>query len=112
MPNMDPRTMKNLMIKMGIKSSDINANKVVIETSDKNIVITNPQVTKIEAQGVTSFQIMGEISEVGSKHEIEITEDDINTVAEQTGITDREKIKEALMNSDGDIAEAIIKLKG
>lgn len=112
MPNIDPRTMKNMMAKMGIKSSDIDASRVVIETGEKNIVITNPQVTKIEAQGTVSFQIAGEISEEAAKQEpIEITEDDIKTVSEQTGITDTEKIREALIEENGDIAGAIILLK-
>ena len=56
--------------------------------------------------------IVGEISEETAKQAIEVTEDDINTVSEQTGITDKEKIREALLKANGDIAEAIIALKG
>jgi nascent polypeptide-associated complex subunit alpha len=112
MPNMDPRTMKNLMAKMGIKSSEISASRVVIESDGKNIVITNPQVTKIEAQGVTSFQVVGQISEEEAAGAIaEITEEDVSTVSEQTGITDKDKIKKALLEEKGDIAAAIIRLK-
>ena len=111
MPNMDPRAMKNLMSKMGIKSSEVEASRVVIESGDKTIIITNPQVTKIEAQGVTSFQVVGDISENEALHTVEITEDDITTVSEQTGISDKEKITEALQSENGDIAAAILRLK-
>jgi nascent polypeptide-associated complex subunit alpha len=111
MPNMDPRTMRNLMAKMGIKSTEVPASRVVIESEGKNIVITSPQVTRIEAQGVSSFQISGEISEEQAKVELEITEDDIETVASSTGIDDKEKIAEALKEENGDIARAILRLK-
>jgi nascent polypeptide-associated complex subunit alpha len=67
MPNMDPRTMRNLMAKMGIKSTEVPASRVVIESEGKNIVITSPQVTRIEAQGVSSFQISGEIQARGGE---------------------------------------------
>ncbi len=111
MPNIDPRTMKNLMAKMGMKTAEIDANLVTIETQDSKILINNPQVTRIEMQGVTSFQITGEVTEVQKETSVEITEDDINMVAEKTGISDREKIRKALQDSNGDIAQAIILLQ-
>ena len=107
---MDPRTMKNLMAKMGIKSSELSADRVIIETSDKNIVIENPQITKIEAQGSISFQISGDISENEKITEINVTEDDINMVSEKTGIEDRDLIKEKLIEEKGDIAQTIVDL--
>lgn len=113
MPNIDPRTMRNMMAKMGMKSTEIDASRVVIESEGKNIVITNPQVTRIEMQGTVSFQIAGNVSEESTEASapIEITEDDIKTVSDNTGITDQEKIKEALEAENGDIAKAIIRLK-
>jgi len=114
MPNIDPRTMKNMMAKMGIKSSEIDADRVVIETSSMNIIITNPQVTRIEAQGTVSFQISGEISEAakGGDAKVEVTDEDIDLVAQQTGISDKALIKEKLLEENGDIAKAIIDLTG
>ncbi len=103
--------MKNLMAKMGIKSTEIPATKVTIESEGKNIVITNPQVTKIEAQGTSSFQVSGEISEEDASVVIEITPDDIDTVAASTGISDKEKIESVLKEENGDIARAILRLK-
>ncbi|MGI0100421.1 MAG: nascent polypeptide-associated complex protein [Candidatus Micrarchaeaceae archaeon] len=110
MPNMDPRTMKSLMAKMGIKSSEIDAIRVVIETTDKDIIIENPQVTKIEAQGAISFQVVGDITEGAKAQQANVTEDDISLVAEKTGITDRDLIREKLEEDNGDIAKAILDL--
>lgn len=111
MPNMDARAMKSLMDKMGIKSSEVPASRVVIESDGKNIVIANPQVTMIEAQGVTSFQISGDVTEQKAHVAVEITQDDIDMVAASTGIDDKEKIAEALNEENGDIARAILRLK-
>lgn len=109
---MDPKAMKNMMAKLGIKTSEIDANRVVIECGDKQIIVTNPQITQIEAQGAVSFQIAGEIEEMEIKVALEATDDDIKLVMEQTGISDKEKIKQAIIDANGDIAEAIVNLKG
>lgn len=111
MPNIDPKALKAMMNKMGIKSSEIPASRVVIEGADKDIIIENPQVVSIEAQGALSFQISGDIREQEKNETFEISEDDIKTVREQTGITDTDLIKSALEESKGDIAEAIMSLK-
>ena len=96
MPNIDPRTMKNMMSKMGIKSEEIDASRVVIETPEKDIIIEDPQVTRIEMQGTTSFQISGNVTEVEKSAEVKVTDSDIDFVSERTGINDREKIRRAL----------------
>lgn len=111
MPNIDPKQLKNMMDRMGIKSSDIDAERVVIEGKEKNIIIEEPQVTMIEAQGSRTFQISGRISEV-EKGEVEINDDDVSMVMEQAGISDKESARKALEESNGNIAEAIMKLKG
>jgi nascent polypeptide-associated complex subunit alpha len=112
MPNMDPRALKGLMAKMGIKSSELDASRVVIEMQDREIVITNPQITKIEAQGSISFQIAGDISESEKKVKMDITKEDVDLVKEQTGVADETKVREAIESSNGNIAEAILRLKG
>lgn len=110
MPNIDPRTLKNMMAKMGIKSSEIEATRVVIESPGKEILIEQPQVTKIEAQGTVSFQISGIVSEMQRFVEPDVTEDDIKLVMESAGIRDKEKAKQALIDAKGDIAKAILEL--
>lgn len=111
MPNMDPRTLKNMMSKMGIKSSEIAADAVTIECSDRDILVHNPQVTRIEAQGMVSFQIFGDIEEKEKSVKVEATEEDVRMVMEKSGIEERDKAEQALRDANGDIAEAIIRLK-
>ncbi len=111
MPNVDPRQLKRMMESMGIRSSEIEALRVVIEGKDRDIVIDNPQVMQIDAQGTRSFQINGDIKEV-DKVKTEINEDDIALVMEKSGVDDREKAREALEDANGDIAAALIALKG
>ncbi|MEM3883524.1 MAG: nascent polypeptide-associated complex protein [Methanothrix sp.] len=110
MPNIDPRTLKSMMAKMGIKSSELNADKVVISCADKDIVITDPQVTMIEAQGTKSFQIAGTITENEKSVSIEISEDDVKMVMGSSGASE-DDARKALEDSNGDIAKAILELK-
>ena len=101
--------MQQAMKKMGIKQEEIPASEVIIKTEDKDIIITNPSVAKIEMAGNQSFQITGDIEERES--EAEISQDDISTVSEQTGCTEDEA-KQALEESEGDLAKAILSIKG
>jgi len=110
-PNLDPRAIKNMMDKLGIKSKEIKAVRVVIEGVDNDIVIENPQVTMIEMQGQKSFQITGNYYEREKSEKIGVSEEDINFVIEQSGVKDREKVKKAIEESKGDLAQAIVLLK-
>ncbi|MGC8648687.1 MAG: nascent polypeptide-associated complex protein [Candidatus Micrarchaeia archaeon] len=109
-PNMDIESMRKIMSRMGIKTNEINANRVLIECDDKTIIIENPQVVQIVGQGLSSFQISGDIKETEKSVEVEVTQEDIKVVMDQTGATE-EEVKDALKNTKGDIAEAILKLK-
>jgi nascent polypeptide-associated complex subunit alpha len=101
---MDPKKMQALMKQMGIKSEEVEATKVTIETSSGAIVIENPQVTQITVQGQRSFQISGEV-----RTEAKASEEDIKLVMEKTGAS-AEAARDALEKSGGDIAEAILLL--
>lgn len=110
MPGMDPRMMKQAMKRMGIKQDEIEATQVVIRTPAKDLVIDEPQVVKINMMGQDSFQISGQVKEVARSTSVEVSQDDINTVIEQTGCTEDEA-KDAIKEADGDLAEAILKFK-
>jgi len=110
-PNLDPRALKSMMDKLGIKSSEIKAVKVSIECIESEIVIENPQVTMIEMQGQKIFQITGNYYEKEKSQKIGISDDDINFVSEQSGVSDKEEVKKVIEDCDGDLAQAIIKLK-
>jgi len=103
----NPAQMKAMMKQMGIKQDEIEAERVIIETAEKRIIIEPASVQKITMQGNTSFQIAGEVRE--ETREIGISEEDIAIVAEKTGKS-KEEAKKVLEEVDGDIAEAIVKL--
>ncbi len=113
MPNLDPRSIKKMMDRMGIKSDEIDAQRVIIEGRESDIVVEAPQVIRIQAQGTTSFQISGDVTERQKQIEkVEISDDDVKLVKEQSGVGDDDAVRKALEDSNGNIAEAILKLKG
>jgi alpha-NAC-related protein len=107
---MDPRQMKGMLERLGIKSTNIACRRVVIECDGKDIVIESPDVTLIEGQGMKTFQVNGDVSEVDNAP-LEISDDDVKFVQEQTGEQDAALVRKTLEESRGDIAEAILKLK-
>ena len=109
-PGMNPRDVQKAMKRLGIKQEEIDAELVIIKTAEKDFVIKNPQVSKVNMMGQETFQIVGNIEEVEKDSKAEINEDDIATVAEQTRCT-REEALEALEESNGNLAEAILKLQ-
>ena len=61
---MNSREVRRMMAQMGIKSTDMtDIKKIIMEGTQKNYVIENPQVTLIEAQGEKYFQIAGTFKE-------------------------------------------------
>jgi nascent polypeptide-associated complex subunit alpha len=109
------RDAKRMMQKMGMKLDEIEGvTEVLIRTSNREIVIEEPVVTSIVAQGQRMYQVTG-----GSIHErtstseappLEISEDDARLVAERTGKT-LDEAKAALEETKGDLAEAILRLQ-
>ena len=110
-PGMNPRDMQKAMKRLGIKQEEIDATEVIIKTSDKEIIIQNPQVSKVNMMGQETYQVIGQAEEREISSEPEINEDDIKTVMEQTGASE-ERAKEAIENNNQDLAKAIMALKG
>jgi nascent polypeptide-associated complex subunit alpha len=109
-PGINPRQMRMAMKKLGIQQEEIAAKEVIIRLEDKEIVISNPSVTKVNMMGQDTYQVVGEESERSLSSEPEISEEDIATVAEQAGVS-KEEAEQAIKDSKGDLAEAILKLK-
>ncbi len=109
-PGMNPKQLQRAMKQLGIQQQEISAKEVIIKCEDKEIIVTNPSVQKVNMMGQETFQISGEIEEKELSSTPEISEDDIDTVMEQTGAS-KEKAQEALDKANGDLAEAILKLK-
>ena len=103
--NMGPKQMEKMMKQMGIKQEQVDAEEVIIKTRDKEIVVSNPQVTKIKMGGNETFQVIGEVSERGKG----FSEEDIKMVIDQTGASEDE-VKKSLEETK-DIAKTIMELK-
>ncbi|WP_277021710.1 nascent polypeptide-associated complex protein [Sulfuracidifex metallicus] len=105
--------------KMGIKTNQINATRVIIETADgKRIVIEECQVAKMSAQGNSFYTIMGgnereeEVKpETAVQIQPSINEEDVKFLMEQTGKGETE-VRDALNKNGGDIAKALAYLTG
>lgn len=104
--NMNAKQMEKMMKQMGIKTVTIEAEEVIIKAKEKEIVISSPQITKINMSGQETFQIVGEVSERSYKG---YTKEDVKIAMEQTGKTEEECIQALEENSD--LAEVILKLK-
>lgn len=108
-PGMNPRDIKKAMKRMGIQQNEINATQVIIKTPTHYLVIDNPQVAEINMMGQKTYQVVGEARL--QTPESGISPEDIATVAEQAQVS-KEQAENALKETGGDLARAIIKLKG
>ncbi|MFC7042667.1 nascent polypeptide-associated complex protein [Halonotius sp. GCM10025705] len=130
---MNPRKMQQMMEQMGIDVTEIDAESVTITTSDgEQLVFEAPEITRMDAQGTQTYQIVGEPDrqeasgaagavesgnagsdagdDSGGDADDEIPESDIKLVASQTGVSPSEA-REALEAEDGEPAAAISRLE-
>jgi len=120
MKRLSPREMRRLMKRAGISMEPLEGvERVEIhKEGGEVIVVKNPVVTKMAISGQTAFQVLGEevVVEERGKEEIEevkaeIPEEDVLLVAQQAGV-DKEAARRALEMTGGDLAQAILLLKG
>jgi len=112
-PGVNKRQMELAMRKMGIQQQELDAVEVIIRLKDKEIVISEPNVSKVNMMGQYTYQVVGKETTRPlfiPSSEIEINEEDIKTVIEQTGV-DYNTAKDAIKKHKGDLAEAIMELK-
>ncbi len=109
------RDAMRMMQKMGMKVDEVPAvTQVIIKTAAKDIVIEEPNVTLVTVQGQAMYQIAGgRVSEATPQAPIQNAppESDIQLVAQQTG-RPIEEARKALAEAGGDLAKAILILKG
>lgn len=98
------------MQRFGIQQQEIPAIRVIIETKEKNLVINDPKVAKVNMMGDEVFQVSGEILEEEKSSVPEVNEDDIKTVMEQANV-DKEIAEKAIKEAEGDLAQAILSLQ-
>ena len=106
-PKINPKQMEKMMRQLGVKQEEIEAEEVIIKCRDKELVIKNPTVQKVNMMGQESLQISGDIEERSAE---KFSNEDVDLVVEQTGCSD-EEAREALERNNGDIAKTILELK-
>jgi nascent polypeptide-associated complex subunit alpha len=112
------KALEKLLKKAGLKVYQLEGvERVIIEGSDERIVLIEPTVLELEIPGQPkAYQIVGAKDVVKEKKEekveetVEISDEDVKMVAEQTGCSE-ERARKALEETKGDIAEAILKLQ-
>jgi len=110
---MNPKQLKQMqrsMKQMGMDMKDVKgATEVIIKFKDKEIVITNPKVNLMDFMGQKTYQITGKPKERKLETKLEIPDEDIELVSTQTGVS-KEEAEKALKDTNGDLAEAIMRL--
>ena len=122
---LNPRKMQQMMKQMGIDVTELDAEEVIIRTAEEELVFTDAQVTRMDAQGSQTYQVVGEpesrergagagagdadTEETPGADEA-IPDDDVQLVVERAGVTPDEA-REALAAEDGDLAAAITRLE-
>ncbi len=105
---MNPRQLQQMMKRFGINVKTIeNVEKIIIQTDTKEYIFDDAEVTIMDAQGQKTYQIAGNPT-IRNREEDKTTED-IQLIIDQTGKTE-EEARQALKETNGDIAEAILKL--
>jgi nascent polypeptide-associated complex subunit alpha len=128
---MNPRKMKQMMKQMGIDVDELDAEEVIIRTGDEELYFADAQVTKMDAQGQETYQIVGEpesrestadavpaeTDAAGSEAEVrdaagdaEIPDADVEIVAQRAEVSEADA-REALAAEDGDLAAAVSRLE-
>ena len=106
--NINPRQMNQMMRRLGISVKNIdNVEKIIIQTDTKEYVFKEAEVTIMDAKGSKTYQIVG--NPIIRDRSDDTQKEDIQLIMDQTGKSE-EEAKKALEESNGDIAEAILKL--
>lgn len=116
-----PHELRKLLKRYGVEVEEVKGvERVELYTSDKKIVVYNPQVVTLKYGGQFIYQVVGRevreepitttplvAPEKPTAETVPVSEDDIKFVMEYTGVS-YEKAKQALIKARGDIAKAIM----
>jgi len=104
------RQMRRMLDKMGLDMNEIpNVQEVIIKKDKKEIILSKPAVTEMKAKDNSIFQIVANGIE---ERELEVqifSDEDIQLVCQQANVSE-EQAKNALAESKGDLARAILLL--
>jgi nascent polypeptide-associated complex subunit alpha len=104
------REMRRMLDKMALdmKTMD-NVEEVIIKTDTKELYLVKPQVIEMKGKDSTIFQVVASDIEEKQREVPAFKEEDIILVMQQASVS-REKAVQALTESKGDMAQAILSL--
>jgi len=104
------REMRRMLDKMGLdmKTMD-NVEEVIIKTDKKELYLIKPQVIEMKGKDNTIFQVVATDIEEKQREVPSFKEEDVILVMQQANVS-REKAIQALTESNGDMAQAILSL--
>ncbi|RLG18869.1 hypothetical protein DRN75_00630 [Nanoarchaeota archaeon] len=99
----NPSQLKKLAKMLNTKEMDVK--KVIFAMRDgSRKVIDNPSVSSVDLMGQRMYQVIGDLKD-------EVSDEDIQLVMEKSGC-DEETARKALLEAKGDIARAILIVRG
>ena len=104
------REMRRMLDKMGLEMKDLGSiEEVVIKTETKELYLIKPQVIEMKGKDSTIFQVVATNIEEKQKDIPVFKEEDVILVMQQATVS-KEKAIQALIDSKGDMAQAILNL--
>jgi nascent polypeptide-associated complex subunit alpha len=104
------REMRRMLDKMGLDMTTMdNVEEVIIKTDKKELYLVKPQVIEMKGKDSTIFQIVASDIEEKQRENPSFKEEDIILVMQQASVS-KEKAIQALTESKGDMAQAILSL--
>jgi nascent polypeptide-associated complex subunit alpha len=104
------REMRRMLDKMGLDMKTMeNVEEVIIKTETKELYLIKPQVIEMKGKDSTIFQVVASDIEEKQREVPAFKEEDVILVMQQANVS-REKAIQALTESKGDMAQAILSL--
>jgi nascent polypeptide-associated complex subunit alpha len=104
------REMRRMLDKMGLEMKEMGEiEEVVIRTETKELYLIRPQVVEMKGKDSTIFQVVATDIEEREREVPSIREEDVVLVMQQASVS-KDRAIQALTDSKGDLAQAIINL--
>ena len=104
------REMRRMLDKMGLEMKEMGEiEEVVIRTETKELYLIKPQVVEMKGKDITIFQVVATDIEERQKEVPSFKEEDVVLVMQQASVS-KDRAIQALTDSKGDLAQAIINL--
>jgi len=104
------REMRRMLGKMGLEMNEMDGiEEVIIKTETKELFLIKPQVIEMKGKDSTIFQIIATNIEEKQREIPSFKDEDIVLVMQQANVS-KEKAIQALTDSKGDLAQAILTL--